>query len=294
MRSVWVAAASVLLTGCITSLRDFGGSSVDKTPVDSPVYAATPSVMFETCAKALEEEDYKVTKADRKAGVLQGEVVMPSSLDREGVRLIATIRLEKRGTGSVVHVSAVKQINTNIDNPLDEKNAKWKDDERATDAEQKLLFKLSHKLGDEAKEAAEDYRKRHESPTPAAVAMTEPLETDRWKESCPFHTDADTVWQVVRSALAPHGILAEDRKSGQLETPWKEEQGVDGHWTRWKAVARVEPTRFDVIVKVMVKLEMTDEAVSPRAGGKATWVSIGYKEEMEREILLDLTMQLKG
>ncbi len=241
MSRAWFAAALVLLTGCITSLRDLGEASVDKTPVDSPVFQATPNTMFETCAQVLEEEDYKVIKADRKAGVLEGEVIQPSSFDREGTRVVARMRLEKKGTGQIVHLTAVTEINKNIDDPMNVKEAKWQDSERATDAEIKLLFKLRHKLGDEAKEASDDYRKRHETPTPAAISMTEPLETDTWQESCPFHATPEVVWGVLRGALAPYGLQGEDERTGRMETPWMERQGVKGHWVRRKVIVRMEP-----------------------------------------------------
>ncbi|GEM_PF-3857065 len=301
MNRAWFAAAGnasllalVLLSGCITSLRDLGEGSVDKTPVDSPVFTATPNVMFETCAKALEEEDYKVTKADRKTGVLEGEVVQPSSFDREGTRILAKMKLEKKGAGSLVHVTVVKEVNKNMEDPLNVKTAKWSELERAADAEIKLIFKLRHKLGDEAKEAADDFRKRNEKPSAAKLEMTEPLETDRWEESCPFHVDPATAWSAVKGILAPYGVQGEDMRSGRMETPWMERPGVNGHWVRRKVIVRVEPTRYDVIVKLMVKQEMTAEPVNPKAGGKAAWESIGYDQEMQREILLKLTMQLKG
>ncbi|MEK7866142.1 MAG: hypothetical protein AAB434_05620 [Planctomycetota bacterium] len=294
MNRAWFAAALVLLAGCITSLRDLGEGSVDKEPVDSPVFTATPNVMFETCAKVFEEEDYKVTKADRKSGIIEGEVISPSSFDREGTRVLARMRLEKKGTGSIVHLTAIKEINKNIEDPMNVKEAKWQELERATDAEIKLIFKLRHKLGDDAKEAAEDFRRRNEKPSQAKIEMTEPLETDRWEESCPFHADPPTVWSAVKGALAQYGIQGEDRKSGQMETPWMERQGVNGHWVRRKVIVRVEPTRYDVIVKLMVRQEMTAEPVHPKGGGKATWESIGYDLEMQRDILLKLTMQLKG
>ncbi len=47
-------------------------------------------------------------------------------------------------------------------------------------------------------------------------------------------------------------------------------------------------------MKLMVKQEMTADPVSPKAGGKANWEPIGYDQEMQRELLLKLTMQLKG
>lgn len=294
MNRAWFAAGLVLLSGCITSLRDLGEGSVDKAPVDSPVFTATPNVMFETCAKVFEEEDYKVTKADRKAGVLEAEVVQPSSFDREGTRILAKMRLEKKGTGSIVHVTAIKEINKNIEDPMNVKEAKWQEIERAADAEIKLIFKLRHKLGDDAKDAAEDYRKRHETVTPAKIEMTEPLETDHWEESCPFHVEQATAWAAVKGVLTPYGIQAEDVRSGVMETPWIERQGVAGHWVRRKVIVRVETTRYDVLVKLMVKHEMTADPVSPKGGGKAIWEPIGYDQEMQRQILLQLTMQLKG
>lgn len=79
-----------------------------------------------------------------------------------------------------------------------------------------------------------------------------------------------------------------------METPWMERAGVKGHWIRRKVIVHMEPTRYDVIVKLMVKQEMTAEPVHPKGGGKATWEPIGYDLEMQREILLKLTMQLKG
>ena len=294
MSRAWFAAGLVLLAGCITSLRDLGEASVDKTPVDSPVFTATPSTMFDTCTKVFEEEDYKVLKADRKSGVIEAEMVQPSSFDREGTRVLARMRLEKKGTGQIVHLTAVKEINKNIEDPMDMKTAKWQDSERATDSEIKLLFKLRHKLGDEAKEAADDYRKRHESPSAAAKEMTEPLDTDQWQESCPYHAAPEVVWGAIQGALAPYGIQGADVKTGRIETPWIERQGVKGHWVRRKVIVRMEPTKYDVIVKLMVKQEMTADPVSPKAGGKANWESIGYDQELQRDLLLKLTMQLKG
>lgn len=295
MNRAWCAAALVFaLTGCISSLRELGGASVDKDPVESPLFTVTPPVMFDTCTKVLEEEDYKITKADRKSGEIVGEIVSPSSFDREGTRILAKMKLEKKPNGSIVHLTAIKEVNINVDDPMNAEKAKWQENERATDAEIKLLFKLRHKLGDDAKEAAEDYRKRHEAPSEAKKAMTEPLDTDRWEESCPFHADAGTVWNAVRAAIAKYGIQAEDRTTGRMETPWMERQGVNGHWVRRKVIVRVEPTRYDVVVKLMVKQEMTADPVNPKSGGKVTWESIGYDQEMERELLLKLTMQLKG
>ncbi len=293
MKWLCAAATSLLLTGCISSLRDLGGS-VDKTPVDSPVFEATPNVMFETCAKVLEEDDYKVTKADRKAGVIVGQDIHPSSQDSEGTRVTVTMRLEKKGTGSIVHIAAIKEINNNIEDPLDDKNAHWKEDERATDAETKLIFKLRHRLSNEAKDAADDYRRRTEKATPAMKEMTEPLTTDRWAESCSFHTDPATVYAAAKIALHGFDILAEDAKGGVIETVWKESPGVDGHEIRKKVYVRVEPTRYDVIVKLMVKMEMTSDSVSSRNAAQATWESIGYDEEVERRILLELTRGMKG
>lgn len=294
MSRAWFAATLVLLSGCITSLRDLGEGSVDKTPVDSPLFTATPPVMFETCAKVLEEDDYKITKADRKAGVIEAELVQPSSFDREGTRIFARMKLEKKGTGSIVHLTAIKEVNKNIEDPLNMKEAKWTEIERATDAEIKLLFKLRHKLGDDAKEAAEDYRRRHENPSKEKQKMTEPLDTDRWEESCPFHASPEVVWEAIRGLLQEYGIQAEDKRSGRIETPWMERQGVRGHWIRRKVIVRMEPTRYDVIVKLMVKQEMTEEPVNPKSSGKVVWESIGYDQEMQRELLLKLTMQLKG
>lgn len=293
MKWLCAAATSLLLTGCITSLRDLGGS-VDKTPVDSPVFETTPNIMFETCAKVLEEDDYKVTKADRKSGTIVGEDVLPACQDSEGTRVTVTMRLEKKGTGSIVHIAAIKEINTNIEDPLDNKNAHWKESERATDAETKLIFKLRHRLSNEAMEAADEYRKRTEKITPARKEMTEPLNTDRWAESCSFHTDTATVYAAVKNALRGYDILGEDAKSGRLETVWKESPGVDGHELRKKVYVRIEQTRYDVIVKLMVKMEMTSDSVNPKNAGQATWESIGYDEEIERKILLELTRCMKG
>jgi hypothetical protein len=113
--------------------------------VDSPPYAKPRQEILPTVLEVLEREGFRV-KSLAEGRTIDAQKVRLSPFNREGKRWQASVVLDESPDGTLVRVMIRSEINYNLTNPMDERQADWGSEEFDADMESLLLFKINMKL----------------------------------------------------------------------------------------------------------------------------------------------------